>query len=124
MFPAMATLLAVIIVAHTMAISLIRRVFTPSDLASSSERERRLIFHERATSTTKLTRRGTAIRESSSKPTPEREPIRKYVMAGSTLLGSETSFTKLVPEENNDDTTIPTSIRESVCSLLTLVATM
>ena len=120
--PAIATLLAVITVAQIMAIKRIRRVLTPSERASSSESESRLIFQARTRRTAKLTRSGTAISPSSPNPTPESEPMRKYVMAGSTLFGSATSFTKLVDAENRDEMTMPTRIRERVCSRLVLEA--
>ena len=109
--PATATVEAVINVAAAMAIALIALVFTPSDLASSSERDRRFILQERSNIGIIEVSIGGIRSFTSSIPAPASDPIRKYVIAGSSSSGSATSFIKLVPDWKRELIMMPPRIR-------------
>ena len=100
MIPLTATEDAVMRDAATIATALIAFVLTPRDSASSSGSESMFSLHERMIiGMIEISMGGKSI-FTSSLPAPAREPIRKYVMAGSSFSGSATSFMKLVPDWN------------------------
>ena len=89
-------------------------VFTPMLLASSSERERRFILHDMSRIGMDAMIATVNTRMRSELLNEERDPMRKYVIAGRVSSVSATSLIKLVELEKRLLTIIPQSIRVSV----------